>query len=115
MSNKFYVVLQAVSENTRVVTREPSKTELEPYEEAEIKREISELAHPPTQVQKSPKIKVKRYEIATVLANYQPSGGGQLLLTRGQIVTVKKKSPTGWWEGELQVRHFFVFFVILCM
>lgn len=79
-----------------------SKTELEPYEEAEIKREIGEFAKGPP---KSPKtVKSKKYEIATVLANYQPTGAGQLTLTRGQLITVRKKAPSGWWEGELQVR-----------
>ena len=81
---------------------EGTKTELEPYEEAEIKREISEIANkgPP----KSPKPIKKRYEIATVLANYPGSGEGQLTLARGQLITVRKKSASGWWEGELQVR-----------
>lgn len=81
---------------------EPTKIQLEPHEEAEIKREISEIAKFPPQ--KSPKAGTKkRYEIATVLANYQPTSEGQLQLTRGQLITVRKKSPSGWWEGELQV------------
>jgi len=70
-----------------------SKTELEPFEEAEIKREIGELAKGPP---KSPKpVKTKKYEIATVLANYQANGEGQLTLTRGQLITVRKKSSSG--------------------
>jgi hypothetical protein len=78
------------------------RTELEPYEEAEIKREMSEIGRQPPP--KSPKTtKSRRYEIATVLANYQGSSEGQLTLTRGQLVTVRKKSSSGWWEGELQV------------
>lgn len=81
---------------------EPNKTQLEPHEEAEIKREISEINKMPPQ--KSPKAGSKRrYEIATVLANYQPTSEGQLTLTRGQLITVRKKSSSGWWEGELQV------------
>lgn len=80
---------------------EPTKIQLEPHEEAEIKREISEINRMPP---KSPKAGTKkRYEIATVLANYQPTSDGQLTLTRGQLITVRKKSPSGWWEGELQV------------
>jgi len=79
------------------------RTELEPYEEAEIKREMSEIVRQPPP--KSPKTtKSRRYEIATVLANYQGTSDGQLTLTRGQLVTVRKKSSSGWWEGELQVR-----------
>ncbi|XP_021964596.1 intersectin-2 isoform X1 [Folsomia candida] len=77
--------------------------DLEPFEEAEIKREISEIVKQPPQ--KSPKAtKTKRYEIATVLANYQATSEGQLNLTRGQLITVRKKSPSGWWEGELQLK-----------
>lgn len=73
--------------------------------EAEIKREISEIVKQPPQ--KSPKAtKTKRYEIATVLANYQATSEGQLNLTRGQLITVRKKSPSGWWEGELQVHAY---------
>ncbi|ODM95300.1 Intersectin-2 [Orchesella cincta] len=82
---------------------EPNKIQLEPHEEAEIKREISEINRMPPQ--KSPKAgSKKRYEIATVLANYQPTSEGQLTLTRGQLITVRKKSPSGWWEGELQAK-----------
>lgn len=82
---------------------EPTKIQLEPHEEAEIKREISEIAKMPPQ--KSPKAGSKRrYDIATVLANYQPTSEGQLTLIRGQLITVRKKSPSGWWEGELQVQ-----------
>jgi hypothetical protein len=78
------------------------RTELEPYDEAEIKREISEIVRQPPP--KSPKItKSRKYEIATVLANYQGSSEGQLNLTRGQLITVRKKSASGWWEGEVQV------------
>jgi hypothetical protein len=87
---------------------EQSKNELEPFEEAEIKREMSEITRQ-TAILKSPKptrTGGKKYEIATVLANYQPSasGLGQLTLTRGQLVTVRKKSSSGWWEGELQAK-----------
>ncbi len=83
---------------------EGTKTELEPYEEAEIKREISEITNkgPP----RSPKaVRGKKYEIATVLANYAGTGEGQLTLTRGQLITVRKKAASGWWEGELQVTN----------
>ncbi|CAG7819144.1 unnamed protein product [Allacma fusca] len=90
------------------IMNEQSKNELEPFEEAEIKREMSEITRQ-TVILKSPKPTKtggKKYEIATVLANYQPSasGTGQLTLTRGQLVTVRKKSGSGWWEGELQAK-----------
>jgi len=42
-------------------------------------------------------------EIASVIAAYQGSGVEQLTLQPGQLINVRKKSPSGWWEGELQV------------
>jgi len=42
-------------------------------------------------------------EIATVLAPYQATGPEQLSLQPGQLIDVRKKNPSGWWEGELQV------------
>jgi len=57
----------------------------------------------PVQPAKSPiGLKSKKYEVATVLANYRATGEGQLNLTRGQLITVRKKSDAGWWEGEIQ-------------
>lgn len=82
---------------------EPSKTELEPYEEAELKREISEFTTKQAP-SKSPKpVKTKKYELASVLSNYAGSEG-QLNLVKGQLITVRKKSSSGWWQGEIQVR-----------
>lgn len=95
------------TEEASTMAEEPSKTQLEPYEEAELKREMSEIIQQnQAAVPKSPKAvkSGKRYEIGTVLATYQPSGAGQLALTRGMLVTVRKKSPSGWWEGELQAK-----------
>ena len=43
-------------------------------------------------------------EIATVLAPYQATGPEQLQLQPGQLIDVRKKNPSGWWEGELQVK-----------
>ena len=42
-------------------------------------------------------------EIASVIAPYQATGPEQLSLSPGQLISVRKKSPSGWWEGELQV------------
>ena len=98
---------QDVTDGAGDIATEQTKNELEPFEEAEIKREMSEITS--QRVLKSPKPTKgsgKKYEIATVLANYQPSasGLGQLTLTRGQLVTVRKKSSSGWWEGELHAK-----------
>lgn len=45
-------------------------------------------------------------EIATVIAPYQATGPEQLSLKPGQYIQVRKKSNSGWWEGELQVGAF---------
>ena len=42
-------------------------------------------------------------EIANVIAAYQATGQEQLSLMPGQLIQVRKKSNSGWWEGELQV------------
>merc|ERR1712080_490915 len=46
----------------------------------------------------------KKPEIASVIAAYQATGAEQLSLTPGQLIQVRKKSNSGWWEGELQAR-----------
>jgi len=46
----------------------------------------------------------KKPEIATVIAAYQATGQEQLSLNPGQLIQVRKKSASGWWEGELQAR-----------
>ncbi|KAL4232905.1 Intersectin 1 (SH3 domain protein) [Mactra antiquata] len=47
---------------------------------------------------------LKKPEIATVIAQYTATGDEQLSLSPGQLIQVRKKSPSGWWEGELQAR-----------
>ncbi|XP_052810180.1 intersectin-1-like isoform X1 [Mya arenaria] len=47
---------------------------------------------------------LKKPEIATVIAAYSATGQEQLSLSPGQLIQVRKKSPSGWWEGELQAR-----------
>ncbi|XP_054264037.1 intersectin-1 isoform X2 [Macrosteles quadrilineatus] len=48
--------------------------------------------------------KGKKPEIATVIAPYQATSPEQLSLQRGQLVLIRKKTSTGWWEGELQAK-----------
>ncbi|XP_063218277.1 intersectin-1 isoform X2 [Bacillus rossius redtenbacheri] len=48
--------------------------------------------------------KGRKPEIATVIAPYQATSAEQLSLQRGQLLMVRKKSDTGWWEGELQAK-----------
>lgn len=46
----------------------------------------------------------RKGEVAQVIAPYEASSAEQLSLQRGQYIMIRKKSDTGWWEGELQVR-----------
>ena len=46
--------------------------------------------------------KDKKLEIATVIAPYEATTKEQLSLALGQMVLVRKKTDTGWWQGELQ-------------
>lgn len=42
-------------------------------------------------------------EIGKVIAAYEATGPEQLSLKLNQLIQVKKKSASGWWEGELVV------------
>lgn len=46
----------------------------------------------------------KRAEVATVIANYRALGQEQLNLEKGQLVLIRRKMDSGWWEGEVQVK-----------
>lgn len=46
----------------------------------------------------------KKGEVAQVIAPYEATSSEQLSLTRGQLIMIRKKTDSGWWEGELQVR-----------
>ncbi|XP_074658567.1 intersectin-1-like isoform X3 [Tubulanus polymorphus] len=61
---------------------------------------------PPTDNQlDQPGVKLsKKPEIASVIAAYNATGPEQLSLSPGQLISVRKKSPSGWWEGELQAK-----------
>jgi len=41
--------------------------------------------------------------VAAVIAPYTATSIEQLSLQRGQLVKIRKKTTTGWWEGELHV------------
>lgn len=44
----------------------------------------------------------KKGEVAQVIAPYESTSNEQLSLARGQLVMIRKKTDSGWWEGELQ-------------
>lgn len=50
------------------------------------------------------KSRSKRAEVATVIANYRALGQEQLNLEKGQLVLIRRKMDSGWWEGEIQVK-----------
>jgi len=41
-------------------------------------------------------------EVVKAIAQFKASGANQLSLETGDWIKVRSKSPTGWWEGELQ-------------
>ncbi|XP_045464724.1 intersectin-1 isoform X2 [Harmonia axyridis] len=49
-------------------------------------------------------VKTKKPEIASVIAPYQATSQEQLSLQRGQLIMIRKKTDSGWWEGELQAK-----------
>ncbi|XP_046617451.1 intersectin-1 isoform X4 [Neodiprion virginianus] len=51
-----------------------------------------------------PKARGKKPEIGQVIAPYHATSPEQLNLHRGQLIMIRKKTETGWWEGELQAR-----------
>ncbi|CAB4065129.1 ITSN [Lepeophtheirus salmonis] len=44
----------------------------------------------------------KSPEIATVVAPYEATSKEQISLQKGQMILIKKKNSTGWWQGEVQ-------------
>ncbi|KAJ0169437.1 hypothetical protein K1T71_015024 [Dendrolimus kikuchii] len=46
----------------------------------------------------------RKPEIAQAIASYTPTSAEQLSLQKGQLLVVRKKSDSGWWEGELQAK-----------
>jgi intersectin len=49
-------------------------------------------------------LRAKKGEVASVIAPYEATSSEQLSLQKGQLVMIRKKTDSGWWEGELQVR-----------
>ncbi|CAO1412704.1 unnamed protein product [Diamesa tonsa] len=46
----------------------------------------------------------KKGEVAQVIAPYEGTSSEQLSLQRGQLIMIRKKTDSGWWEGELQAK-----------
>lgn len=52
----------------------------------------------------TPGMRARKSEIAQVIAPYEATSTEQLSLTRGQLIMIRKKTDSGWWEGELQAK-----------
>ncbi|XP_031369761.1 intersectin-1 isoform X9 [Apis dorsata] len=46
----------------------------------------------------------RKPEIVQVIAPYEATSSEQLNLQKGQLIMIRKKTDSGWWEGELQAR-----------
>lgn len=46
----------------------------------------------------------KRQLVGRVIVGFIAEQDGQLSLTPGQLVLVRRQEPNGWWEGQLQSR-----------
>uniref|UniRef100_A0A1L8DMI3 Putative endocytic adaptor protein intersectin n=1 Tax=Nyssomyia neivai TaxID=330878 RepID=A0A1L8DMI3_9DIPT len=58
----------------------------------------------PASASATPSLRGKKPEIAQVIAPYESTTPEQLSLQRGQLIMIRKKTDTGWWEGELQAK-----------
>ncbi|XP_076372509.1 dynamin associated protein 160 isoform X6 [Tachypleus tridentatus] len=90
-------------ESDQVSTTIPSdtfSTSITPYTAEATRSDSPAVESPKPKNTKS----LKKPEIVTVLAAYKGTGPEQLTLDRGQLIQVRKKSSSGWWEGELQVK-----------
>ncbi|XP_047542920.1 intersectin-1-like isoform X1 [Vanessa atalanta] len=69
---------------------------------------ITETARPPSAARRDSgrdsATARRKHEVAQALANYTATSSEQLSLMKGQLLIVRKKADSGWWEGELQAK-----------
>lgn len=65
---------------------------------------IQEYTRPMSTSSTTPSLRGKKGEVAQVIAPYEATSTEQLSLTRGQLIMIRKKTDSGWWEGELQAK-----------
>ncbi|OTF76048.1 intersectin-2-like protein, partial [Euroglyphus maynei] len=75
-----------------------------PADPSEIPRKESESIASDSSPKPTKKSKGKKQEIVQSVASYTATGPEQLSLEIGQLIQVRKKTQTGWWEGELQAK-----------
>ncbi|CAH1178984.1 unnamed protein product [Phaedon cochleariae] len=103
------VALPPMSELSKGVSAEAVQSALESVQDDNEVSQINEVK--PKEVPLDATIqagaqimKSKKPEIASVIAPYQSNSPEQLSLARGQLIMIRKKTDSGWWEGELQAK-----------
>lgn len=49
-------------------------------------------------------MRARKSEIAQAIAPYEATSSEQLTLTRGTLIMIRKKTESGWWEGEIHAK-----------
>lgn len=49
-------------------------------------------------------MRARKSEIAQAVAPYEATSSEQLTLTRGTLIMIRKKTESGWWEGEIHAK-----------
>lgn len=83
---------------SRQATTESQKGRRESIKSQDAASKSQPAASVPTPAAAAPAVE----ELARVIAPFQASTPNQLNLQPGDIISIRTRSPTGWWEGELQ-------------
>lgn len=49
-------------------------------------------------------MRARKSEIAQAIAPYEATSSEQLTLARGTLIMIRKKTESGWWEGEIHAK-----------
>ncbi|KFB42982.1 AGAP009037-PA-like protein [Anopheles sinensis] len=111
----------ATTTTTNTTTTTPSNTQdaEDARNQAELDSEVSQINTQPPQApavnedniryssmsmtSATPSLR-RKGEVAQVIAPYEATSSEQLSLQRGQLIMIRKKTDSGWWEGELQAK-----------
>ncbi|CAA9996323.1 unnamed protein product [Nesidiocoris tenuis] len=97
---KVKLTITQFQSHTQTETKTRSQIETQSHSQIQTQTETKTPSQTETQIHGKPKKPV----IATVIAPYQATSTEQLSLQRGQLIMIRKKTSTGWWEGELQAK-----------
>ncbi|CAA9996326.1 unnamed protein product [Nesidiocoris tenuis] len=105
---KVKLTITQFQSHTQTETKTRSQIETQSHSQIQTQTETSSQSHTetktPSQTETQIHGKPKKPVIATVIAPYQATSTEQLSLQRGQLIMIRKKTSTGWWEGELQAK-----------